>query len=125
MRSLASAVLLLISTAAVLTGRFEGTWASAGSQGGDIHFNFTEQAGEWRADVGFTYEGEEIACKVVRLVVTGPKFTVAYAFDLGGYRLVSTAEGELSGDAISGKYETKTAEGDQPIDSGTWKAARK
>ena len=53
------------------------------------------------------------------------KMVLAYEFDLGGYRLVSTLNGEVGGDTLAGKYETKTVDGSQRIDAGTFTTARK
>lgn len=122
---LGSLVLLLIAAAAI-EGRYEGKWSStAGSGNGDIRIAVLPGEGGWKGEAMFTMDGSEVPCKVVRLELNETKVVIAYQFNLAGYSLVSTLTGEAKGDSISGKYETKTSDGSQQIDAGSWSASKK
>lgn len=119
--------LLLVLTLNLQTsGKYDGTWSSTnGSQSGDLHITLSEDGAKWNAEASFAFEGEDIPCKVTRVEVAGTKMVLAYQFDLGGYRLLSTLTGDFASSTVSGKYDTKTVENSQPIDAGTFTATRK
>ena len=107
-------------------GKYDGTWSSTnGSQSGALHLALVEESGQWKAEASFAFEGDEVPCKVTKLEIEGAKVALAYQFDLGGYKLVSTLTGEIADDSLSGKYETKPVDGGQQIDAGTFKTTRK
>ncbi|MCC7153577.1 MAG: hypothetical protein IT161_03320 [Bryobacterales bacterium] len=126
MRLLGNLVLWAALLLAGPAGKYEGDWTSAGgSQSGALRVTLAEDDGKWKAEASFSYDGDEVPCKVTRIEMDGARMLLAYQFDLGGYSLVSTLTGQAGGDTLSGKYETVTAEGAQPVDSGTFRTTRK
>ena len=118
--------LTLLLAQAPATGQFAGSWSSANSsQSGDITIGLREEGGKWIGEAMFTLDGQQVPCKVTRIELTGNQLILAYQFELGGYTLISTLSGETSDGNWSGKYETKSVEGSQPVDAGTWKAKKK
>jgi len=75
--------------------------------------------GKWSAEIAFTLQGQVVKCTIKSLTVDGSKLKAVYAFDLQGYDLESTIEGELSGDKLGGKYTTHAGDGTQ-VDEGIW-----
>lgn len=126
MRLLGNIVLCVAILLAGPAGRYEGEWNSAsGSQSGALRVTLAEDGGKWTAEASFSFDGDEIPCQVTRIEMDGARMLLAYQFDLGGYRLISTLKGQAGDDTLSGKYETVTADGAQPVDSGTFSTARK
>ena len=122
---LAAAVLMLgalvLAQDKLGAGSYKGTWTGAASAG-DFHFILrADGQGKMAAEVGFTFNGEEIPCKLISLKVDGASLAMVYEFDLQGNKLQSAAQGMLKGTAIEGTY--KTTAGDAPVDEGSWKAA--
>jgi len=104
---------------ALAAGKFEGKWEGS-SASGDFRMTLTSASeGKWSADIVFTLQGQEVKCTVKSLTVAGSKLKAVYAFELQGYDLESTIEGELSGNKLGGKYTTQAGDGTQ-VDEGTW-----
>ena len=121
-RILAVALLAVeISSAAdaLAAGKYAGKWEGS-SASGEFRMTLTSAPeGKWSADITFTLGGQEVKCAVKSLTVAGSKLKAVYSFELQGYDLESTIEGELSGDKLGGKYTTHTGDGTQ-VDEGTW-----
>jgi hypothetical protein len=100
-------------------GTYNGTWVGMQSDGG-IKIVLAQAQGEWTADVSFTFGGQEVKCKTVRIKVDGDKLDLAYEFNIGGLQATSTVAGKFDGDKLEGKYSTKSAEG-ADVDQGTFK----
>lgn len=118
----------LLSTLALTgpSGKYEGDWTSTnGSQSGALRLSLSEEGGRWKAEASFSFDGGDVPCTVTRVEVDGAKMVVAYQFDLGGYKLLSTLTGEVAEDVLAGRYETKPIDGAQQIDAGTFKTKRK
>jgi hypothetical protein len=102
-------------------GTFKGTW-SGGSANGDFRLTLRPDAqGKLGAEVGFSLNGEDVACKIISVKVDGANLTMVYEFDLQGNKLQSQTQGTLKGKALEGTY--KTMAGDTAVDEGTWKTA--
>jgi hypothetical protein len=118
---LALALCLLASSPA---GTYKGTY-SGSTGGGDFTISLSQAAGgDWKAEVAFTLNGENVKTKTTSIDVDGAKIKVAYQFDVQGALLESTATGELKGDAFEGTYQTKSVPDGTAVDQGTWKATR-
>lgn len=101
-------------------GKYTGTWVGLQSDGA-INIALAQSAqGEWTADVSFTFGGQEVKCKTVRIKVDGDKLDLAYEFNIGGLQATSTVAGKFEGEKLDGKYSTKSAEG-ADVDQGTFK----
>jgi hypothetical protein len=118
--AIASILLLtaaLVAQGTIAAGTYKGKWNGA-TGGGDIHITFRDGAA--RPEIGFTLDGQEVACKVISFEADRAKFKLVYEFDLQGTRLQSATEATWKGKTIEGAY--KTTAGDQAVDSGTWSA---
>jgi hypothetical protein len=103
----------------VAPGVYKGTWAGA-SAGGDFRLTLKpDSQGSLAADIVFTLEGAEVACKIISVKVDGPSIAIVYSFDLQGNALQSLTLGTLKGKSLAGTY--KTSAGDSAVDEGTWK----
>lgn len=101
-------------------GTYKGEWSGAAANG-EIHMTFRAGAdGKLVPEVGFTLGGQEVSCKIVSFAVEGAKVTLVYEFDAQGTLLKSAAQATVKGKTMEGTYTTTA--GDQPVDSGTWKA---
>ncbi len=108
--------------AADLNGTYKGKW-SGQSGSGEITFVFTPQeGGAPKAEVSFTFDGENVPCKVTSFKVEGSKLTVVYQFEVAGADLESSASGEIEGKTLRGSYQTKSLDGGSSVDEGTWSA---
>ncbi|MBI3473670.1 MAG: hypothetical protein HY013_20130 [Candidatus Solibacter usitatus] len=121
--------LLLIGAALAadsqISGTYSGAWTGS-TAGGSFEMIFTKGEGSKPAcEVTFGLGDNQVKTTVKRLVVEGAKVEVTYEFDLGGNKLESTVNGELSGDTLAGKYKTKTVPEGNPVDEGEWKAKKK
>jgi len=104
---------------ALAAGKYAGKWEGS-SASGEFRMTLTSTSeGKWSADIVFTLQGQEVKCTVKSLTVAGSKLKAVYSFDLQGYDLESTIEGELSGNQLGGKYTTHAGDGTQ-VDEGTW-----
>jgi len=117
---IAAAVLLFAAGLAgqdtIAAGTYKGQWQGA-TGGGEIHITFLASG---NPEVGFTLDGQPVACKVLSFKADGAKFKLVYEFGAQGTTLQSATEATLKGKTVEGTYKT-TAEG-QDVDSGTWKA---
>jgi len=104
---------------ALAAGKYAGKWEGS-TASGEFRMTLTSAPeGKWSADIMFTLDGQPVKCAVKSLAVSGSKLKAVYSFELQGYDLESTIEGELSGDKLGGKYTTHTGDGTQ-VDEGTW-----
>ena len=104
---------------AVAAGKYAGKWEGS-SASGEFRMTLTSAPeGKWSADIVFTLQGQAVKCTVTSLTVAGSKLKAVYSFELQGYDLESTIEGELTGDKLGGKYTTHAGDGTQ-VDEGTW-----
>ena len=107
-----------------LAGRYTGEWKSGAGNSGAYHMTLTpRQDGEWTCEAGFGYEGTEVKTKTHQMLLKDSKIDVSYDFELQGAPLRTRMTGEWNGNAFTGKYDTTVIGGD-PVDSGTWTAAR-
>ena len=121
---------ILISFAAVialfaagLAGNYKGTWTGS-SASGDIRVTLSQSGGDWKSEVTFTLDSQEVKTKVTSVKVDGAKVKIVYQFDLQGTQLESTVTGELNGSALAGAYSTKVVADGSAVDEGTWKATQ-
>jgi len=104
---------------ALAAGKYAGKWEGSSASGEFRMMLTSAPEGKWSADIVFTLDGQAVKCTVKSLTVAGSKLKAVYAFDLQGYDLESTIEGELSADKLGGKYTTRTGDGTL-VDEGTW-----
>jgi hypothetical protein len=109
-----------------LAGSYSGEWKSGNSDsGGTFRLALeTASAGAWKCDVTFTYSGQEIKTAMRQAKVDQGKLDATYDFELQGVTLRSHITGAWNGKAFDGRYETTVADGGNPVDNGTWNAAR-
>lgn len=113
------AVGTLSSADNLAAGKFSRKWEGS-TASGEFRMTLTSAPeGKWSAGIMFTLDGQDVKCTVKSLTVVGSKLKAVYAFELQGYDLESTIEGELTGDKLGGKYTTRTGDG-TPVDEGTW-----
>jgi hypothetical protein len=118
---LALFALTLNASAAGLTGTYKGTW-SGNTGGGDFTITLdTHDNANPKAQVSFSYSGEEVKCDVTSVKIDGSKVTVVYKFEIEEMQLQSTLTGELQGKTLQGTYETKSLSEGSGVDEGTWK----
>lgn len=118
-------LLFLVLVAGITPGDYKGKW-QGGQANGDMRITLkqAQQEGQLDAVVTFTLSGEEVKCQVTSVKTDGTKLTMVYTFDLGGYKLESTLDGELKGSTLEGKYRTREVTSGEAVDQGTWTAAR-
>ncbi len=104
-------------------GTYKGKWNGA-STGGDFTLQLEKAGAAWKATVQFTLADNPIPTTVKTLKLDGKRLEIAYEFDLGGNKLLSQLEGELTGGALTGKYKTKALADGSPLDEGTCEAKR-
>jgi hypothetical protein len=115
---------LLVFSAVVLAspaGNYVGKWVG-GSAEGVIKIALTQEKGEWKADVSFTYGDADIKCKTVSVKVEGSKLDLVYTFEIAGMQAQSTVTGDIKDEEMSGTYHTQGADGSD-VDQGTWKVS--
>lgn len=120
-----SFLFLLLSSVVVLAspaGNYVGKWVGSNAEG-VIKIALTQDKGEWKAEVSFTYADTEIKCKTVSVKVTGDKLDLVYTFEIAGMQAQSTVTGDIKGEEMSGKYHTQGADGSD-VDQGTWKVTK-
>jgi hypothetical protein len=127
MRAAVFLFVLLLSAvcamAADLTGAYKGTW-SGNNGGGDITMTFSNgDNASSKAAVSFTYNGEDIACRVTSVKVNGSLVQMVYDFDIDGNRMQTTMTGQLKNKTLEGSYKTKSLSDGSEVDEGAWKAA--
>src|SRR5579863_8184267 len=91
---------LLVFSAVVLAspaGNYVGKWVG-GSAEGVIKIALTQEKGEWKADVSFTYGDADIKCKTVSVKVEGSKLDLVYTFEIAGMQAQSTVTGDIKGE---------------------------
>lgn len=108
----------------IAPGKYTGTWEGNSGASGDFQITLTEDGGgQLTPEVMFTLNGQEVKTKVTSFKLDGTKMSVVYSFDLQGNSAESSAEGELKGSTLEGKYHTRLLPDGGAIDEGTWKAA--
>ena len=107
-------------------GTFEGEYTS-GSSGsvGRLHIELREETGKWSGDVSAAYNGADLPCKVLNVDLNDSKLALTFSANVEGNGLQVVLSGTLTGDNWSGTYEATSIVNGNPMDSGTWKAARK
>jgi hypothetical protein len=126
MRCTTFSLLLLFGltlTAAGVEGSYSGDW-SGGAAAGELRLTLTRSGEEWKCEAVFTLGGQEVPTTQRRVSVDGDKVEIEYDFDLQGNKLTSTLTGQLDGQTLSGKYQTKDS-GGGAVDEGSWKVTRK
>lgn len=119
-----TAILLLILAA--VEGTFEGSWSGATGSGGSFRLAVVKDAsGKPRADVVFGMGASEVKTKVTFLEINDAKIQCKYEFEIQGFKLESTIDGQLSGDDLTGVYKTRSIADNAPVDQGEWKAKKK
>jgi hypothetical protein len=128
MRILAAVPLLafaLTLNAADLAGTYKGSWTGGAGANGDFRVVLTPgESDAWKADVTFTFNGDEVKTKIVSVKAEGSKIEIVYDFDLGGNAIRSTVTGTVKGASLEGTYVSKAVADGSPVDEGTFKAAR-
>jgi hypothetical protein len=120
-------VFLVFALAVVLfgagvAGTYKGSYSGSSGASGDILVKLTQaDGGDWKSEVTFTFNGQDIKTKVTSLKVDGSKVKIVYEFDLDGTGLESTITGELNGTALAGDYHTRAVADGSAVDEGTWK----
>lgn len=107
------------AAAADIAGSYTGHWNSAGGDG-DFKIVLSQNGGKWIADVGFTFGGQPVKCRVTSVKVNGAQVQLVYEFDLLTNRLESTATGEVQGKTFAGTYKTRALADSSPVDEGTF-----
>ena len=127
MRTLAALLLTgsLALLAAELAGTYKGTWSGSSGASGDFSISLTpsDNNGEWKSDVSFSFGGTDVKTTVTSVKVDGGKIKIVYQFDLQETKLESTVTGQLTGSTLEGTYTTKAVADGSAVDEGTWKAA--
>src|SRR5437016_11792519 len=130
MRYFMVSLLLLVWTAQAadrdLAGRYAGDWKSNNSGvSGSIHMSLEPSAGgTWKCEVSFTLEGAEVTTIMRTAKIEQSKLDVSYDFTFQGTVLRSRITGTWNGKAFDGQYQTTAVESGDPVDDGTWSAAR-
>ena len=123
-------LLLLVWTAQAadrdLAGRYAGDWKSNNSGvSGSIRMSLEPSAdGTWKCEVAFTLEGAEVTTTMRSAKIEQSKVDISYDFAFQGTTLRSRITGVWNGKAFDGKYQTTAVESGDPVDDGTWTAAR-
>lgn len=105
-----------------LAGTYKGSYSGSAGASGDIRITLKQaDNGEWKSEVTFNLNGEDVKTKVTSLKVDGSKVKIVYEFDLDGNGLESTLTGELNGTTLAGDYHTKALADGSAVDEGTWK----
>jgi hypothetical protein len=126
MRLLQAAFVIVFALAAawaepVEAGTYKGTWQGSSGAAGDFRITLSRTSeGQWKSDVVFGFNGQDVKCKVSSVLVDGAKLKVVYGFDLQGNALESMIDGELSGRKLAGTYKTQVPGDGTTVDEGTW-----
>lgn len=104
-----------------IAGYYTGTWQSSGGASGKLQLMLKPHGSGWGADASFSYEGMDATTKMKAIKVDGMKLDLAFEWEHRGTPGESKLTGELSGDKLSGSYESKT--GSEPS-HGTWTVTR-
>jgi len=91
-----------------LAGVYTGKWSGASGAAGDFRIALALSDGRLKPEMTFTMDSTEVQTKVTHIAVDGMKLEMKYEFDLSGVRLESTIHGTLSGEALEGRYSTKS-----------------
>jgi hypothetical protein len=112
--------------AASAAGTFEGEYNSTatGAQG-RIRIQLREEGGNWSGEVSAVYNNSELPTRVVKVEVKENKLALTFSVDVENMSLQILLSGTLTGDAWAGTYDAVVAGSGSPVDSGSWKAARK
>ena len=118
-------VWVLMAALAVLAeplsvGTYKGKYEGSSGASGDFRVGLSKAGEEWKGDVLFTLNGQEVKCKVTTIQVNGAKLKMVYSFDLQGTILESQIDGELSGGTLAGKYRTQVSGDGSTVDEGTF-----
>lgn len=117
-------VLVALGAAEDLAGTYNGEWSGASGASGKLHLELQKgDQDEWKCTVTFTTGEDEYKTKMKSVKVDGAKLEAQYEFELGGNRLQSTINGELSGKTLQGQYHTVAVSDGSPVDEGNWKAS--
>src|SRR5215472_10042448 len=123
--AIAGLMIVFAALAAGLAGTFKGNYSGSAGASGEIVVSLAQAAsGEWKAEVTFMLNGDEVKGKMTSVAVEGVKVKLVYQFDVQGIVLESTATGELKGATIEGTYSTKAVADGSGVDEGTWKAVQ-
>jgi hypothetical protein len=120
-------VLLAVSAAALfgegLAGSYKGSWSGSSGASGDFRITLSSAGeGQWKAEVTFSFSGEDVKTKVTSVDVDGDQVKIVYQFDLQDNKLESTVRGRLNGKTLEGTYNTKAVADGSAVDDGSWKA---
>ena len=107
----------------ITAGSYSGHWEGASGASGDFHLALASDAGQWKAEISFGMNGQDVKCKVTALSVEGAKIHAVYTFDLQSITLESTIDGERAGSKLSGKYRTRVVADNSAVDEGSWDAS--
>jgi hypothetical protein len=114
--------LALVLLAAGLAGTYKGSYSGSAGASGDIVITLQQaDDGEWKSEVTFGFNGEDVKTKITSVKVDGVKVRIVYEFDLDGNGLESTLTGELNGTTLAGEYHTRAIADGSAVDEGTWK----
>lgn len=112
---------IAVSQETNLAGTWKGDWTGGQASGGFEMTIRPEAEGNAKLEVSFTVNGEDVKTTVTSVTIEGPKITAQYEFDLQGNRLQSTITGELKGETLEGRYETRIVPAGTYVDNGSWK----
>ena len=107
-------------------GSFEGEYSSNSSGTvGKLRIQLKEEAGNWSGEVAVNYNGVDLPCKVLKVEVKDNQLTFAFSTEAEGAALQVVLSGTLTGDNWAGTFQATALSNGSPMDSGSWKAARK
>lgn len=108
---------------AALAGNFAGTWrASDGGAGGNLEINLKQDESKaWAAEATFTFEGARVPGRMKSVQVEEGKLTLVFDWTIQDATGQSRVTGRITGDTLSGDYESTTTEG---TTRGTWTMKR-
>ena len=105
-----------------LGGQYAGKWTSTEGTSGELRIKLRPgSAANWIGEAMFTYESADIPGTVKSIEADGSKLRMVFDWQIQGTAGQSTLVGELTGDTLTGTYETKGVAG---ASRGTWNATR-
>jgi hypothetical protein len=104
-----------------IAGNYTGTWQSSSGANGKLRLTLKPHGSGWGAEASFSFEGVEATTKMKSVKVDGTKLELEFEWELRGDPGESKLTGELSGEKLSGTYQSKS--GSEPT-HGTWTVTR-
>lgn len=104
-----------------VAGDYTGTWESSDGASGKLRLTLKPHGSGWGADASFSFEGVDATTKMKAVKVDGTKVELEFDWDHRGSPGESKLTGEVSGDKLSGTYQSKM--GSEPS-QGRWTVTR-